>query len=393
MKRTVKDLVGLKGKVVLVRVDFNVPIDENGKILDTTRIIQALPTIKYLINEKAKVVLLSHLDRPKGFELRKSLWPIALMLMRKLKCNVEFCNTVIGDEAKERIAHLKEGDVLLLENVRFYEGETSCDMNFAKEIASMGDIFVNDAFGVAHRENASNFGIARILPNALGLLMEKEITELSRVMEEPKKPFVAVLGGAKVETKVNILHKFIEKADVILIGGAMAYTFLMAMGTPIGESIYYKESLDVAIEILAHAKQEGKLLLLPVDHVCVRNTDKKKRVLTVKGLVDDMVGYDIGPKTVKLYAKEIAKAGQVFWNGPMGMYEDKRFRSGTEGIAKAIADCKGWTIVGGGDSVAAVNSFNLGKKMNYISTGGGATLKFLEKGTLPCIEVIQEKIR
>lgn len=393
MKRTVKDLAGLKGKVVLLRVDFNVPIDENGRILDTTRIINALPTIKYLIKEGARVVLLSHLDRPKGFELRKSLWPIALLLMRKLPCNVDFCNKTIGDEVKERIKHLKDGNVLLLENTRFYEGETKCDMNFAKELASLGNIFVNDAFGVAHRENASNYGIARILPNAIGLLMEKEITELGQAMENPKKPFVAVLGGAKVETKVKILNKFIDQADVILIGGAMAYTFLYAMGLPIGESIYFKDSVETAKEILARAKKLGKTLLLPVDHVCVRKTDKKQKVLTTNEMVDDMVGYDIGPKTIALYKKEIMKAGQIIWNGPMGMYEDPRFKNGTYQIAKAITETKGYTIVGGGDSVAAVNSFKLGKKIDYISTGGGATLKFLEDGTLPCIDVIQEKIK
>ena len=391
MKRTVKDLV-VKGKVVLVRVDFNAPIDENGKILDNTRIVNALPTIKYLINEGAKIVLLSHLGRPKGYELRKSLWPIALYLMRKLKHNVVFSNSVIGDEVKEKIKNMKNGDVLLLENVRFHEEETACDMEFAKELASLGSLFVNDAFGVAHRENASNFGIARILPNAIGLLMEKEVTVLGEAMENPKTPFVAVLGGSKVETKVKILNKFIDRADVILIGGAMAYTFLFAMGVPIGESLVYMESVPIAKEILARAKKEGKKLLLPIDHVCTRKSDKKQRPIKVDEMTEDMVGFDIGPKTVKLYAQEIAKAGQVIWNGPMGMYENPKFKNGTLGVAKAISKTKGYTIVGGGDSVAAVNSFGLGSKMNYISTGGGATLKFLEKGTLPCVEVIQEKI-
>lgn len=393
MKRTVKDLVGLKGKVVLLRDDFNVPIDENGKILDSTRIINALPTIKYLSEQGAKIVILSHLDRPKGFELRKSLWPISLFLMRELNCNVDFCNKTIGDEVKEKIKHLKNGNVLLLENTRFYEGETKCDMEFAKEIASLGSIFVNDAFGVAHRENASNYGVARILPNAIGLLMEKEITELSNSMDNPKKPFVAVLGGAKVETKVKILNKFIDKADIILIGGAMAYTFLFAMGISIGESIFYPDSVSIAKEILTKAKKNGKTLLLPVDHVCVHKTDKKEKKIIVDSMIDDMVGYDIGPKTIEIFKNEIEKAGQVFWNGPMGMYENKKFKKGTFEIAKAIAETKGYTVVGGGDSVAALNSFNLDKKIDYISTGGGATLKFLEDGTLPCIEVIQEKIK
>ena len=393
MKRTVKDLVGLKGKVVLLRDDFNVPIDENGKILDSTRIINALPTIKYLSEQGATIVILSHLDRPKGFELRKALWPVSLLLMRELNCNVDFCNKTIGDEVKEKIKHLKNGNVLLLENTRFYEGETKCDMEFAKEIASLGSIFVNDAFGVAHRENASNYGVARILPNAIGLLMEKEIIELSNSMDNPKKPFVAVLGGAKVETKVKILNKFIDKADIILIGGAMAYTFLFAMGISIGESIFYPDSVSIAKEILTKAKKNGKTLLLPVDHVCVHKTDKKEKKIIVDNMIDDMVGYDIGPKTIEIFKNEIEKAGQVFWNGPMGMYENKKFKKGTFEIAKAIAETKGYTVVGGGDSVAALNSFNLDKKIDYISTGGGATLKFLEDGTLPCIEVIQEKIK
>ena len=312
--------------------------------------------------------------------------------MRKLPCNVSFFYNVIGAEAKDRVANLKGGNVLVLGNTRFYKEETECDMKFAKEIASMGSVFVNDAFGVAHRENASNFGLARILPNAIGLLMEKEMTVLSQAMEEPKKPFVAVLGGAKVQTKVKILNKFIEKADVILIGGAMAYTFLVAMGQPIGESIYYPDSINVAKEILAKAKQEGKTILLPVDHVCTHKSDKKNRKYVVDKMTGDMVGYDIGDKTIKLYADEIAKAGQIFWNGPMGLYEQKAFEKGTLEVAKAIGNAKGYSIVGGGDTVAAVNHFRLGDKMNYISTGGGATLKFLEEGTLPCIEVIQEKI-
>lgn len=392
MKRTIKDLAELKGKVVLCRVDFNVPIDDVGRILDATRIMNAIPTINYLSGQGAKVVLMSHLDRPKGYDIRKSLWPIAVLLMNKVKANVTFCNQVVGEEVKSRIAAMENGDVLLLENVRFYQGESECDMNFAKQIASLGQIFVNDAFGVAHRENASNYGVARLLPNAIGFLMEKEINALTSFMEEPKKPFIAVLGGAKVETKINILNKFVEKADTIIIGGAMAYTFLVAQNEDVGTSIVSKNNLDVARNILQKAQMAGKKILLPIDHLCIRDSDKKKKVLTVEQMIDDMKGYDIGPKTIKLYSKEILTAGQIFWNGPMGLYEDNRFRKGTLQVARAIAKSSGYSLVGGGDTVAAVNSFKLGKNMNYISTGGGATMKFLEEGSLPAIDVIQEKI-
>ena len=392
MKRTIKDLAELKGKVVLCRVDFNVPIDEAGRILDATRIINALPTLNYLSGQGAKVVVLSHLDRPKGYDIRKSLWPIALLLMNKIKANVTFCNSVIGQEVKNRIDAMKDGDVMLLENVRFYQGESECDMNFAKEIAALGQIFVNDAFGVAHRENASNYGVARLLPNAIGILMEKEINALSSFMEEPKKPFVAVLGGAKVETKIDILNRFVDKADTIIIGGAMAYTFLAAKGESVGTSIVQKNSIQTAEQILARAESEGKKILLPIDHVCVRDSDRAKRCLFTSRMTGDMKGFDIGPKTIKLYSQAIQQAGQIFWNGPMGLYEDGRFKNGTLKIAKAIANAKGYSLVGGGDTVAAINSFGLGKKMNYISTGGGATMKFLEEGSLPAIDVIQEKI-
>lgn len=392
MKRSVKDLVGLKGKVVLLRVDFNVPIDDNGKILDDTRIINALPTIKYLIKKKARIVILSHLGRPKGYDIDMSLWPIAMILMKELPCNVDFCNGVVCEETRERIKVLKEGNVLLLENTRFYDGENECDMDYARQLASFGDIFVNDAFGVAHRKNASNFGLARLLPNAIGLLMEKEISTLSKSMEQPKHPFVAVLGGAKIKTKINIMKKFIEKADIIIIGGAMAYTFLAAKGQTTGNSIVDKDSIEVAKEILEKVKEEGKTLLLPVDHIAISESDRRRTVMHTKVLKGDLVGYDIGEETINLYKKTIAKAGQIFWNGPMGMFENPVFEEGTRQIATAIAQSKAYTIVGGGDTVNALNKFNLQDQVEFVSTGGGATMEFLEKGSLPCIDVIQEKI-
>lgn len=392
MKRTVKDLVGLKGKVVLLRVDFNVPIDDTGRILDTTRIVNAIPTIKYLIEKKARVVLLSHLGRPEGYDVRKSLWPIALMLMKKLPCNVDFSNTVIGEEAKGRIANLKPGNVLLLENTRFYEGESKCDMEFAREIASMGDIFVNDAFGVAHRKNASNYGLARLLPNAMGLLMEKEINVLSKSIENPKRPFVAVLGGAKVNTKINILKKFIEKADVVIIGGAMAYTFLEADGISTGSSIVDEACIDTAIDILDYADDKGKKVILPVDHLAISESDRRREVVYCKKLRGDLVGYDIGQQTIDKYIREISHAKQIFWNGPMGMFETEIFSNGTKSIAEAVAKSKAYTVVGGGDTVNALNNYRLADQVEFISTGGGATMEFLEKGSLPCIDVIQDKI-
>lgn len=392
MKRTVKDLAKLKGRVVLVRVDFNVPIDEVGEILDATRIYKALPTIKYLVSKKAKVVLMSHLGRPDGYDIRKSLWPIAMLLMKELPCNVAFCNSLVGDEVKERIKSMKDGNVLLLENTRFFEGESSCDMSFSREIAKLGSIYVNDAFGAAHRKNATTYGVARLLPNAIGLLMDQEVKVLSKVMENPLRPFVAVLGGAKVNTKVAILKKFIEKADIIIIGGAMAYTFLKAKGFNVGASLVDHSSLETAKEILDYAKANDKKILLPIDHKAVSQSDRTKTIHTVDRLGGDLVGYDIGPQTVALFKKGLAQAKQIFWNGPMGMFENAGYQEGTKEIAHAIASSRAFSIVGGGDTVSAVNQFGCADKINFISTGGGATMKFLEEGTLPCIEVIQEKV-
>lgn len=390
MKRTIKDLVSLNGKVVLLRVDFNVPLDEGGKILDATRIKNELPTIRYLISKGAKVVILSHLGRPQGYDVRKSLWPIAIYLAKMLPCSVSFSPKVLGEETKERIKLLQNGNVLLLENVRFYKQEEDCDMKFAREIASMGDIFVNDAFGTAHRKHATTYGLARLLPNAIGLLMEKELNNLNTILENPKRPFVVVLGGSKVDTKIKILERFVEKADTILIGGAMAYTFLKAKGFDVGSSKVQEESINVALNVLDKAKELGKKILLPIDHVCLKG--KNPNPVIVNTLRGNMVGYDIGPRTIKFYSKELESAGEIFWNGPLGMYENASFRNGTRSIAEIIAGSKAHSSAGGGDTVAMINLFNLGKKFNYLSTGGGATLEYLEEGTLPAIEVIQEKI-
>lgn len=392
MKRTIKDLVNLKGKTVLVRVDFNVPIDKSGRILDSTRIVAALPTIRYLIEQEAKVVLMSHLGRPKGYEINKSLWQISLFLMNRLKCKTYFVNECVGENVKERIKTMENGNVLLLENMRFCEGETKCDMNFAKQLASLGDVFVMDAFGCAHRKHSSTYGVARILPNAIGFLVEKECQVLDQVLTEPKRPFVGVFGGAKMESKIAFLQKLVERCDTILIGGAMAYTFLVASGVSVGRSMLEENAIVLAKEILAEAKNNGKKIVLPVDHVAIKYGDKKQKAFVTDKLIEDMVGCDIGPKTIALFAKELAGAGEILWNGPVGLFEEEKFKKGTIKLAKIIADSPAYTVVGGGDSVSAVNNLKLGGKINYISTGGGATLKYLENGTLPCLDVIQERL-
>lgn len=393
MKRTVKDLVNLKGKVVLLRVDFNCPVDTLGRVTDYTRIIEALPTIKYLIKQGAKVVIMSHLGRPDGYEVRMSLWTVSLILMQKLNSKVYFSNKVIGPEVRERIRSMNNGDVLLLENFRFFKEERACDMAFCRELAGMADIYVNDAFGCAHRKHASTYGLARVLPNAIGLLTEKEVSVIGGAMEEPKRPFVAIIGGAKVPDKIKILKRFIDKADTILIGGAMAYTFLLAKGVTVGDSVTYLDSVSVAKEVLQLAQEKGKKILLPIDHVVVRKNDKRQKKIVTENLAEGMVGMDIGPKTVKLYAEEIKKAQQIIWNGPVGKFEDEKFREGTLKIAQAVAQSKAFSIVGGGDSVSAIKACKCEDKINFLSTGGGATLKFIEDGSLPCIDVIQEKIR
>lgn len=391
MKRTIKDLTGLKGKVVLLRVDFNVPLNDNERIIDYTRIMAELPTIRYLSNEGARIVILSHLGRPNGFELKKSLWPVALFLMKRLKCNVDFCNKVVGQEVKDRISALKDGNVLLLENVRFYEEETNNDRNFAREIASYGDIYVNDAFATAHRQNVTTYGLATILPNATGLLMERELRELDSLLTDPERPFVAIVGGAKVKDKLPVLSALVDKVDTLIIGGAMAYTFLKAKGENIGLSICDENSIEKAREILNKAHAQGKKILLPIDHVCKKKNDKSKNVYEVKKLSGSLVGYDIGKVTEKLFAKEIKKAKTVFWNGPVGLFEQEEFSKGTVAVARAVASCKGYTVVGGGDTASAINHLDLAHKIDYISTGGGATLEFIEKGSLPCVDVLQER--
>lgn len=391
MKRSIKDLVNIEGKRIFLRTDFNLPMNKVGRITDSTRLINELPTIRFLVERGAKVIICSHLGRPKGFDFRLSLWPVSLMLMKYFPGKVQFAHKVLGSEVQEQVASMTNGSILLLENVRFYKEETANDPEFAKQLASLADIYVNDAFGVAHRKHASTFGVARLLPNAVGFLVENEIEIITNAVEEPRKPFVAIFGGAKVEDKIGALKNILKTADVVLIGGAMAYSFIMAKGQTVGRSFASIDSVKVAEEILAEAERLGKKIVLPIDHVAYMFGDKKEKTFVTEVLSGEMVGSDIGPKTIKLFEEELFHARQILWNGPLGKYEEPKFQKGTFAIAKAVGHSSAYTIVGGGDSVSAVKQARCVKLINHISTGGGATLKLLEGASLPAIDVIQEK--
>lgn len=391
MKRSIRDLVNLEGKRVFLRADFNLPMDKVGRITDTTRVINELPTIRYLLQRGAKLIICSHLGRPKGFDFRLSMWPISLILMKYFPGKVQFSEKIIGPQVKEQIENMSNGSILLLENVRFYKEEEENEPNFAKELASLADIYVNDAFGVAHRKHASTFGVARLLPNAIGFLMENEIKTISEAIENPKRPFVAIFGGAKVQDKIKAILNIAKSADVIMVGGAMAYSFLMAKGFTVGRSMANTESVQTAEKIIKELDEMGKRLLVPIDHVAYMFGDKKEKTFVVETLSGEMVGADIGPQTIKLFEDEIKEARQVIWNGPLGKYEDPKFQEGTFQIAKRIAHSQAYSIVGGGDSVSAVKQARCMRMINHISTGGGATLKLLGGESLPGIEVIQEK--
>ena len=392
MKRCIRDLVDLKGKRVLLRTDFNVPLDDVGRILDKTRIVAEIPTIKYLVERGAKVIICTHLGRPNGFEISLSLWQISLVLMQYFPGKVQFSEKIIGDQVKKQIESLSEGSILLLENIRFHKEETENDAAFAKELASLADIYVNDAFGVCHRKHASTYGVARLLPNAIGFLVEEEINAIQDAMTNPKSPFVAIFGGLKVEDKIKVLKNIINKADTVLIGGAMAYPFLAAKWISVGLSPCKPESVSIATEILKDAEARGKKILLPIDHIAIRMDDRKKKPFVTDILDKNMVACDIGPKTISLFESEIQKAGQVIWNRPLGKYEDPKFKNGTMAIAQIVAESKCYSIVGGGDSVSAVNKSGKANMISHLSTGGGATMKLLEGNSLPCLDVIQERI-
>lgn len=392
-KATVRD-VDVKGKRVLVRVDFNVPMNAEREITDDTRIKAALPTIRYLVDHGARVILASHLGRPKGKptdEFRMD--PVARRLSELLGKPVLKLNECVGDEVKAAVVAMRDGDVVLLENLRFHAEEEANDEGFAKALADLADIYVNDAFGTAHRAHASTAGVARFLPAVAGFLMEKEIEVMGKALADPERPFVAILGGAKVKDKVGVVRNLLDKVDTLMIGGGMAYTFLKAQGFEVGQSILEADKIDLARELMDKAKARGVRFMLPSDVVIADRfaEDAKTRVVPVDQIPPDWQALDIGPETVQRFAKEIAGARTVVWNGPMGVFEMKPFAEGTRGVAKALAESKAVTIVGGGDSAAALEEMGFADKVTHVSTGGGASLEFLEGKELPGVAVLKDK--
>ncbi|NEW09524.1 phosphoglycerate kinase [Paenibacillus sp. SYP-B3998] len=391
-KKSVRD-VEVAGKRVFVRVDFNVPL-ENGHITDDTRIRETLPTIKFLVEKGAKVILASHLGRPKGQvaeELR--LTPVAAKLAELLGQSVIKADEAIGETVKAQVAALENGDVLLLENVRFYEGEEKNDPALAQAFAELADLYVNDAFGAAHRAHASTEGIAHHLPAVAGLLMEKELDVLGRALNHPERPFTAIIGGAKVKDKIDVINNLLNIADNVIIGGGLSYTFLKAQGNEIGKSLVDNEKLDLALSFIAKAKEKGVNFLLPVDIVVADKfgADANTQIVGVDGIPADWEGIDIGPKTREIYADVIAKSKLVVWNGPMGVFEIEPFSHGTRAVAQACATTTGYTVIGGGDSAAAAEKFHLADQMDHISTGGGASLEFMEGKALPGLVALNDK--
>lgn len=394
-KKTIED-IAVKGKRVLVRCDFNVPLD--GKtITDETRINGALPTIKYLIDNGAKVILCSHMGKPKGEPKPElSLAPVAESLSKKLGKEVIFAadDNVVGENAKKAVAEMKDGDVVLLQNTRYRAEETKNIESFSKELASLADIYVNDAFGTAHRAHCSNVGVASLLDDAVaGYLIEKEIAFLGNAVNNPERPCVAILGGSKVSSKISVINNLLEKVDKLIIGGGMAYTFMKAMGYETGKSLLEEDYVDYAKEMMDKAKAKGVELLIPIDTVVAKefSNDAEYKTVDSDKIESDYMGLDIGEKTVKLFVDAVKDAKTVVWNGPMGVFEMPNFAKGTNAVAKALADIDAITIIGGGDSVAAVNQAGLGDKMSHISTGGGASLEFLEGKELPGIACLNDK--
>ena len=427
-KKTIED-IDVKGKKIIARCDFNVPM-KDGEITDTKRIVGALPTIQYLLKQGAAVILCSHLGRPhnvfneklkldkkekkkiealpeseraaataaalekaKGDVKKLSLAPIAAKLSELLGVKVEMAKDVIGTDAKAKAAALKPGEVMMLENVRFHEEEEANDPAFAKELASMADIYVNDAFGTAHRAHATTAGLADYLPAVCGYLIQKEITVMGKALSDPKRPFVAILGGAKVSDKIGVINNLIDKVDTLIIGGGMAYTFFRAMGNPIGTSICEADKLDLARELVEKAHAKGVNFLLPVDNVIGTQYDENTTFMTIysDSIPDGWMGLDIGHKTQELFSKTLIGAGTVVWNGPMGVSEWKNFAAGTETVARAVAESGAISIIGGGDSAAAVEKLGFADKMTHVSTGGGASLEFLEGKELPGIACLLDK--
>lgn len=396
-KKTVKDL-DVRGKKVLVRVDFNVPLskEEKGKIADDARIKAAIPTINYLSENGAKVILMSHLGRPKGEANPEfSLKPVADYLANEYKDKFTFIpsDLVVDEKVKEEVNKLQDGQIALLENTRYRKEETKNGEDFAKELASLADLYVNDAFGTSHRAHASNVGVASILPSAVGFLIEKEIEVMGKALEAPDHPFVSILGGAKVSDKIGVIENLITKVDTILIGGGMAYTFLKAMGKEIGKSLLEEDKMDLSLELIEKAKANGVEILLPVDVVIADKIEAgvSTEIVDIDNIPVDKEALDIGPKTARLFADKIKEAKTVVWNGPMGVFEIKEFSNGTNEVAKALAESDAVTIVGGGDSALAIEMAGLKDKITHVSTGGGASLEFLEGKDLPGITAIEDK--
>ena len=411
-KKTVKD-IDLKDKKVLVRCDFNVPMDENKNITDNRRIVAALPTIKYLLEQNCKIVLCSHLGRPKGeFKPEFSLAPVAKELSKQLNMNIVMAKDVIGEDACKKAEKLNNGEILLLENLRFHREETDNDPEFAKKLASFGEIFVdndpefakklasfgeifvNDAFGTAHRAHASTEGVTKYLPAVSGFLIEKELEFLGNALENPKRPYVAILGGAKVSDKIGVIDSLLEKVDTLMIGGGMAYTFFKAQGYSVGDSLCEEDKCDLALELMAKAKEKGVKMLLPIDTKIGKEykPDTESKTVAWTDIPDGWQGFDIGEKTIEMFRKELNGAKTIVWNGPLGLFEFEQFAVGTDAIAHKLANLNdAITIVGGGDSAAAVEKAGLADKISHVSTGGGASLEFLEGKKLPGIEALLDK--
>ncbi|HNW34031.1 MAG TPA: phosphoglycerate kinase [Candidatus Ozemobacteraceae bacterium] len=395
MFRTIRD-IQFKGKRALVRVDFNVPLDKAMNITDDTRMRAAVPTLKHIIGQGGRLVIMSHLGRPKGGpDPKYSLKPLVKHLSELLGKHVAFANDCIGDEASKLARGLKDGEVLMLENLRFHAEEEKNDPAFSKALASLGEIYVSDAFGTAHRAHASTAGVADILPAFAGFLMEKEITYLNKVTQSPERPMVAIMGGAKVSDKILVIENLLTKVDALLIGGGMAFTFLKAQGKQIGKSLCEADKLDIAVKILETGRKLGKNILLPVDVVVAAEIKEGVAVKTVTAdaIPADQLGLDIGPLTVAAFNAELKKAKTVLWNGPMGVFETKPFDAGTRAIAETMATLKAVTVVGGGDSVAAIEQMGAAEKVSHVSTGGGACLEYLEGKTLPGIEIFSRDIK
>ncbi len=391
-KKSIED-IDVSGKTVLARCDFNVPL-KDGVITNDKRIVAALPTIKYLIDHNAKVILCSHLGRPKGeFKPEFSLAPVAKRLSELLGKEVVMAKDVIGEDAKAKANALKDGDVMLLENVRYHKEETANDPDFAKELASMADIYVNDAFGACHRAHASTAGVAAYLPAVCGYLMQKEIAFIGGTLEDPKRPFVAILGGAKVSDKIGVITNLLDKVDTLIVGGGMAYTFMKAKGYNIGTSICEDDKVELADSIMKKAAEKGVNFLIPVDNRIADKfaEDANYQDINSDSIPDGWMGMDIGPKSIAMFCDAVKDAKTVIWNGPMGVFEFDNFANGTLAVAKAVADSDAISVIGGGDSVAAVTKLGFADKMSHISTGGGASLEYMEGKVLPGIDCLNEK--